>query len=219
MKILPVVLMLALLISCATNSPPAWKTKSYRHLEDYKTQFLSGNTGSAEAHYAKALREASAGNDLAILSVVYLTRYALFVASLEDFVSADFEKIQTLEPNEANGAYLLFLKGEFSKINDAALPARYRGVLKAALSLDASAAFRELSAMDDPLSLLIACGVWTRHCSADDRILQLAISTASAHGWRRPLWAFLEKQKEVYREQGQKDKAAAIDMRLNAIKK
>ena len=214
-------LALALLIcACGTVTPvPAWKENAYRHLDDYKTSFLTGREESTEPHFVKARREMAAGNDLSILTIAYLTKYSLHTASLESFDSSEFAKLYGLEPNAVDMAYCHFLKGNFSAVDARALPSRYTGVLKAALSKDLTAAAREIAAVDDPLSRLIACGVWVRYLPSDETILQMAIATASANGWRRPLWAYLTKLQTYYFEQNDVIKANTIKARLDLLKK
>jgi hypothetical protein len=214
-------LALALLIcACGTVTPvPVWKEKAYTHLEDYKTSFLTGREESTEPHFVKARREMAAGNDLNILTVAYLTKYSLHTASLESFDSSEFAKLYRLEPNPADMAYCHFLKGNFSAVDAKVLPSRYAGVLKAASSKDLIAAAREIAAIDDPLSRLIACGVWVRYLPSDEAILKMGIDTASANGWRRPLWAYLTKLQTYYLEQNDVIKANAVKARLDLLKK
>ncbi len=116
-------------------------------------------------------------------------------------------------------AYCHFLKGNFSAVDAKKLPTRYTGVLKAAVARDAAAAGREIAAIDDPLSRLIACGVWTRYLHADEAIIQIGIDTASANGWRRPLWAYLERLQNYYLENGDQAKANSVSERLKLLKK
>jgi hypothetical protein len=218
-KLLPV---LFILFICACGSPmtvPEWKDKAGRHMEDYTNHFLKGRELSTEPHFVKATREIAAGNDLRLLAIAYLTKYALHTASLEQFDDGEFLKIARLEPDAADMAYCLFLKGEFTAVDAAALPARYAGLLKAALRRDARLAAHEISAIADPLSRLIAAGVWASHMPCDEYILQTAIDTASANGWQRPLWAYLEKLHACYLEIGQTGKANAVKKRLELLKK
>ncbi|HCX01717.1 MAG TPA: hypothetical protein DHO02_04820 [Syntrophaceae bacterium] len=91
--------------------------------------------------------------------------------------------------------------------------------MKAASSKDLTLASREIAAMDDPLSRLIACGVWVRYLPADENILQIGIDTASANGWRRPLWAYLGKLQNYYLEKGDPAKAGIVAERLKLLKK
>ena len=48
-----------------------------------------------------------------------------------------------------------------------------------------------LRAIDDPLSRLVAAGVLFEAGRADPQVIAIAIATASAQGWRRPLLAWL----------------------------
>lgn len=218
-KLLSSILVL-LICACGASTPaPVWKENAYRQLDEYKTSFLTGKEASTEPHFVKARREISAGNDLNLLSVAYLTQYALHTASLEGFDSSDFAKLYRLEPNPADMAYCHFLKGNFSAVDARLLPSRYAGVLKAASANDLKMAARELAAIDDPLSRLIACGVWVRYLPASEEILQTGISTASTNGWQRPLWSYLGRLHEYYLEKGETNKAIAIKERLNLLKK
>ena len=218
----PLLLLMIVLMICACGQAtqiPVWKDKAHRHLEDYKINFLAGKEDATEPHFIKARKEIAAGNDLSLLIIVYLTKYALQTASLESFDAGDFAKLYRLEPNVADMAYCHFLKGNFSAVDTKALPARYVGVMKAAAGKDATLAAREIAAIDDPLSRLIACGVWVRYMPVDESILQIAINTAAVNGWRRPLWAYLEKLQTYYLDRGDKNKAGIIKERLELLKK
>ena len=209
-----------LLAACGSSvQPPSWQLKGSAYLEDYKLSFLSGKEGPAEPHFYKARNEISAGNDLNLLATVYLTKYALQTACLESFDAAEFARLQRLEPNPANMAYCHFLKGNFSAVDSQLLPSRYAGVLKASLARDSARAVREISSIADPLSRLVACGVCLRYLPPDENILNIAIKTSSDQGWRRPLWAYLEKLQTFYREKGDLGKAEATRLRLELLKK
>ena len=220
MKKLSSLILVLLICACGASTPaPVWKENAYRQLDEYKTSFLTGKEASTEPHFVKARREIAAGNDLNLLSVAYLTQYALHAASLESFDSSDFAKLYRLEPNPADMAYCHFLKGNFSAVDVKLLPSRYAGVLEAASTNDLKMAAREIAAIDDPLSRLIACGVWVRYLPASEAILQMGITTASTNGWQRPLWSYLSKLHAYYLEKGESNKAATIKERLNLLKK
>jgi len=212
--------MIALLIcACSQVTVPVWKDKGSRNLEEYKISFLAGKEDASEPHFIKARKEIAAGNDLNLLAIAYLTKYALHTASLESFDTAEFAKLHRLEPNPANMAYCHFLKGNFGAVDLKLLPAHYAGIMKAAAGKDVILAAREISTIGDPLSRLIACGVWVRYMPYDENILQTAINTASANGWRRPLWAYLAKLQAYYLEHGQDAKAGVVKDRLELLKK
>jgi hypothetical protein len=219
MKKLLFIMIVLLLCSCGSAPVPAWKDKADRQLEDYKINFLAGKEDVTEPHFLKARKEIAASNDLNLLAVAYLTKYALHTASLESFDASEFARLHRLEPNATNMAYCHFLKGNFSAVDVNTLPMRYTGIVKAAVSKDVVLAAREIAAIDDPLSRLIACGVWVKYVSNDESILQVAIHTASANGWRRPLWAYLTSLQTYYRDSGDKGKADIIKDRLEILKK
>jgi len=220
MKKLLLFLFVMFLSACgSTLSTPAWQNNASAFLEDYKINFLSGKEAAGEPHFFKARREIASGNDLNLLTIAYLTKYALHAASLESFDTADFARLYRLEPNPANMAYCHFLKGNFSAVDAQVFPPLYAGVLKAALSGNSQSGLREISAITDPLSRLVACGVWVRYLPHDEQILQIAIQTASANGWRRPLWAFLEKLQNYYTSKNEPGKAETIRLRLELLRK
>ncbi|MDD4356204.1 MAG: hypothetical protein PHN98_03045 [Smithellaceae bacterium] len=218
-KLLSVIFVLCI-CACGLLMPvPDWKDKAGGYLEEYKSSFLKGKELSTEPHFAQATREIAAGNDLRLLAVAYLTKYALHTASLECFDDSEFLKIERLEPDAEDMAYYRFLQGNFTAVDASALPARYTGLLKAAASRNAVLAAHEISAIGDPLSRLVAAGVWVNHLPCDEKIIQTAIDTASANGWQRPLWAYLEKLHTCYLEGGDKSRARAIKNRLELLKK
>jgi len=220
MKKILIFLMIIVLTGCSSSvQAPAWQNKAASQLEEYKINFLTGKETSSEPHFARARKEISSGNDLNLLAIAYLTKYALHTACLESFDSVDFARLYRLEPNPANMAYCHFLKGNFSAVDAGFFPARYAGVLKAALSRDASAGIREISLIDDSFSRLVACGVWVRYLPVNEDILLLAISTASAAGWQKPLFAYLAKLQTFYTERGEAGKAEAVRLRLEILQK
>jgi hypothetical protein len=220
MKRILLVAIVVFLTSCySPGYVPVWKENATRYIETYKMQFLKGIEDESGPHFVKAINEASSGNDFYLLSTLYLTKYALHTASLERFDTSDFARIHRLEPYAANMAYCHFLKGNFRAIDLQVLPSCYKGVVIAALSKDLKSAIRELNAIDDPLSRLIACGAWVQYMPYDDSILQTAIATSSAQGWRRPLFAYLDKLYIYYKELNNLDKAEVVKLRLNILRK
>ena len=63
-----------------------------------------------------------------------------------------------------------------------------------------------LVAIEEPLSRLVAAGVWLHRqnaaSSAQTGVIALAIDTASHQGWRRPLAAWLPRQIRVAQAAG-----------------
>lgn len=219
MKNSPVIILFLLLCACGSAPIPQWKDTSFRQLENYKVNFLADKEDATEPHFVQAKKAISSNNDLNLLAAVYLTKYALHTAALEDFADSEFLRIDKLQPNAANRAYYDFLKGDFRKVAANQLPDVYRNIFPLIVEKNLIAAAREIAAISDPLSRLIACGVWVKYQSNDESILQLAIDTAARQGWRRPLWAYLTHLQKYYSDRRETDKAENIKERLDLLKK
>lgn len=76
---------------------------------------------------------------------------------------------------------------------------------------------RSSSAIDDPLSCLIASGLAVRHGLETEMILRTAVETASRNGWKRALLAWLERLKSFHEAAGDVEKASAIRSRIDLI--
>ncbi|PKN66748.1 MAG: hypothetical protein CVU54_17720 [Deltaproteobacteria bacterium HGW-Deltaproteobacteria-12] len=219
MRKLLVLTLLIFLCACSSQPIPQWKDTASRQLENYKVNFLADKEDASEPHFVQAKKAISSNNDLNLLATAYLTKYALHTAALEDFDDRDFLRIDQLQPQTNNRAYYDLLKGNFGQIDPGRLPANYSKLLPLLADKNLSAATREITAISDPLSRLIACGVWVKYLSPDESILQLAIDTAARQGWRRPLWAYLTRLQQYYSDRQETGKASAIKERLELLKK
>jgi hypothetical protein len=219
MRHILVITLFIFLCACGSQPIPQWKDTSFRQLENYKVNFLADKEDATEPHFAKAKKAASSNNDLQLLATVYLTKYALKTAALEDFDDSDFIRIDKLQPDAAARSYYNFLKGNLSAVNAGLLPANYSRIFPLMATKDMAAVKREISLIGDPLSLLITCGVWVKYLPSDESILQLAIDTAAAQGWRRPLWAYLTRLQKYYFDHQEPDKAEKIKERLDLLQK
>ena len=219
-KILTIAIVI-FICSCGSNSKqvPDWKDVAFRQLENYKTNFLTGKEDASEPHFDKARQAISGGNDLNLLARIYLNKYALHTAALEDFDDSEFIRINKLQPIASNSAYYNFLKGNFTAVEDNMLPSNYSGFMKIAKNKDLAKALQEIPSIDDPLSRLIACGIWVKYLPYDENILQIAVNTSADNGWKRPLWAYLTKLQKYYLDRGETTKAESIKERLELLKK
>ncbi len=213
------VLICFVICACGSKQIPEWKDTSSRQLESYKYYFLTDKETSSEPHFVKAKKAIARSNDLNLLGTAYLTKYALHVSIFEDFDDSDFLRINKLQPNAKNFSYYNFIKGNFHEVNSYFLPAHYSKLLKPAQEKDLATAIREITAIDDPLSRLVACGVLVKYLPYDDNILQIAISTSADNGWGRPLFAYLIKLQKYYLDQKETVKAESIKERLELLKK
>lgn len=209
-----------LLLSCGSQQPiPQWKDTAFRQLENYKFLFLTDQEDETEPHFLKAKKAISSSNDLNLLATLYLTKYALHTASCESFDDSAFLKIEKLQFSSSHRAYYDFLKGNFIAVDTNKLPAVYSGLFKAIAGKDLPAAVRHIESISDPLSRLIACGIWVKYLPYDENLLNLAINTSAQSGWRRPLWAYLTLLQKYYSDRQEIAKSLSIKERLEILKK
>jgi hypothetical protein len=219
MKNIFIIVLLFLFCACSSHPVPQWKDTASRQLESYKINFLADKEDASEPHFIKAKTAISSNNDLNLLAVLYLTKYELHTAALENFDDSDFIRIDRLQANTANRAYFDLLKGNFTAVNAGALPSNIGKLLPLMINKDFIAARHGLASISDPLSRLIACGIWIKYLPYDESIPQLAIDTAAANGWRRPLWAYLNNLQQYYLDRQETTKAFNIKERLELLKK
>ena len=219
MKKLSVIILILLICACGSKEIPEWKDTSSKQLESYKHYFLTNKESTSEPHFVKAKKAIARSNDLNLLGTAYLTRYALHISVLEDFDDTDFLRINKIQPDVKNYSYYNFIKGNFPAADNSLLPAHYSKLLKPAQNKDLAAAVREINNIDDPLSRLVACGVWVKYLPYDENILQIAINTAADNGWGKPLFAYLSKLQQYYLDHNETFKAESIKERLDLLKK
>lgn len=214
------VLVLCLFLGACSSSPiPRWQETSARQLENYKINFLTGKEDATEPHFVQARKAISSNNNLHLLATAYLTKYALHTAVLEDFDGTEFLKIDKLQPDAAHRTYYNFLKGNFGQVETDRLPPAYRKIMPLIVDRNATAAAREIADITDPLSRLIACGIWVKYRPYDENILQLGVNTAAGQGWSRPLWAHLTRLEKYYLDRQETTKAQNIKERLELLTK
>jgi hypothetical protein len=177
---------LVLLAGCAGSPPsPDWEIDAEKALKRGATAYLEGKDRIESSEFSLATREIARTGRADLLARVALTRCASEVASLVFNDCAAFEKLRADVPL-AERAYADYIAGK--NVDAAQLPAAHRAV--GAASSDA-AAIAAVNAIADPVAKLIAAGVVFRRNQASPALIDLAIETASAQGWRRPLLAWL----------------------------
>ncbi len=170
----------------STPPPPDWQMNAQASIERSIDAYLVGNARVEAAEFARAKSEIARTGRLDLLARIELMRCAARVASLMQDECDGFEK-QRQDAAIAERAYADFLAGKISP-DAALLPPQYRAT--AVANADASAIQNIVS----PLSQLVAAGVVFRRGEASPAVLALAVETASAQGWRRPLLAWLGVQ-------------------------
>lgn len=219
-KIVCLMIFSILLIGCSSSKPvPDWTNASFNQLDNYKKNYLSGREGIAEVYFNRAVDEVKRSGDLEILARIYLTKYAVQISVLEAFDDGEYIRIDTVAPVSQNRNFYNFLKGSFDKLDEGMLPSKYDGFLSAFRKGNVEGIANEISSMDDPLSKLITIGLLVQKNKYDERILQIAIATASYNGWKKALLVYLGRLQSFYEKIKEPEKAANIEQRINILKK
>ena len=195
-----VALLAAALAACSSQPPaPDWQATAKSASERAITAYLAGNARVEAAELARARSEVSRTGRADLLARVELAQCAAQVASLVFGPCAAFEPLRADAP-PAERAYAAYLAGQASAADTALLPAHHRSDAPAAVA--------------DPLARLIAAGVRFQAGRADPALVALAVDTASAQGWRRPLLAWLGVQLRLAEQNQQVDEAARLKRRI-----
>lgn len=181
--------LLALAACSSTPPPPDWQTNALSALQHATAAYLQGHSALEASEFARARREIAATGRVDLVARAELMRCASHVASLDFEPCSGFEALRG-DAAAAELAYAAYLGGSATAPQRALLPAHHRPLADAALS--PSAARAALQEMNDPLARLVGAALLLRAGRADPPIVVLAIDTASAQGWRRPLLAWLQ---------------------------
>lgn len=201
---------LALLsLAACSNAPkaPDWQMEAKTAMERAVAAYLEGNSRVEAQEFARARSELSSTGRSDLMARAELLRCASRVASLVLEPCAGFEALRP-DAAAAERAYADYLAGQLQPQDIALLPAPQRAA--AAAGADAAA----LKAISDPLSQLVAAGVMFRAGRASPAVLQQAVDTASAQGWRRPLLAWLGVQLQLAEKGGDTEAAARLRRRI-----
>lgn len=181
---------IAALSACAGLRPPGWQTDTQANLERYRLHYLDGDSARAQRDFRIAMTQLGSTGRLDLAARAELLRCALATASLNFDACAGFSSRQA-DANDEDRAYGHFINGQWSQVDPALLPARYRRVFDAR---DEAAQNAAAATIDDPLSRLVAVGTLFRMGRVSATGLDAAIAAASAQGYRRPLLALLTVQ-------------------------
>ena len=204
----PVFLAAALcgLASCGSNpGPPDWQVEAKSAMERSVAAYLEGNSRVEAAELARARSQLSRTGRPDLLATAELLHCASRVASLVFEPCAAFEPLRA-DATPSQRAYADYLAGRAQAESMALLPPAQR----AAAAGDAGA----LQGIADPLSQLLAAGVLLQTGCASPAVLALAVDTASAQGWRRPLLAWLGVQLQRAEQGGDAQEAARLRRRI-----
>jgi hypothetical protein len=208
---------LAGLAACG-NTPPAppWQASAHGSLAGFTSAFLTGNGKIADTEFAHARSEiASTGRgDLVVRAD--LVRCALRVASLvlDECAATVLANPDVAEPERA---YADYLSGRWQNLDAnriTLLPEQHRAVVAAK---DDAARLAGLANLRDPLVRLIAAGALLQQGSLSPAGVNMAVESASAQGWRRPLLAWLGVQIKLAESAADQLDASRIQRRIDLV--
>jgi len=198
-----------LLAACSSRPPvPDWQANATSALDRAVAAYLAGETRVASVEFGLARRELASTGRADQVALAELTRCAVRVASIDFGPCEGFEPLRN-DATAAERAYDDYLANRLLPADIALLPEQQRAVADGGLSADAAVAV--LKGIEDPLARLVAAGVLFQGGRANPAALSLAVDTASAQGWRRPLLAWLGVQLALAERAG--DAAAAEQLR------
>jgi hypothetical protein len=208
-NVLTALALTAVLAACSnTPPPPDWQMNARGALDAFTTAYMTGNTRVEAAEFKRARSALTATGQPELVARAELLRCAAQVASLVLQPCDGFEPLRQDAP-AAERAYAAYLAGQAQPADAALLPAAQRAVLTG--GADA------VKGIADPLSRLVAAGVLMRMNRATPDVMVLAVDTASAQGWRRPLLGWLGVQAQRAEAAGAAEDAARIRRRMALV--
>ncbi len=211
------------LVACASGPlPPDWQVSAHGAAERATRADLQGLDRVATAEWRRALADVSATADPALLARLELLRCAVRQAALDAQFCTEHET-RWPQPGVAELAYRHYLTGEPALADVEWLPVLHQPVARliAATSSSSTAASAEpgdlIRPIQDPLARLVAAAALLRAGQASPAVVSLAIDTASAQGWRRPLHAWLLVAQRLAEQAGDAPAQQAIEARLRAL--
>lgn len=201
----------ALLTACAGTPPPDWQMNAHDSLQRAVQAQLSGHTRVAEAEMRLVRAEIARTGRPDLLARAELTRCAAETAALNFGPCAAFEPLRA-DAGPAEAAYADWLAGPVDVAQRALLPAAQQA-MAAGPVVDAA----RLNAQPDPLTRLVGAAIALRDQRLAPEAIAVAIATASAQGWRRPLLAWLTLAQQRARQAGDADGAARLQRRIELV--
>jgi len=216
-----------LLGACASAPPPPdWQSQSFAAINSYTAAYLDGNLRVAEVEFARAKAEVARTGRADLMARLELTRCATQVASLVMHPCAGYQALAQ-DAAAPEQAYASFIAGRWDTLQATQLPVHYRALVTqsqaqarrpgnsgsqaSALNTD------QLTQIEDPLARLVAAGALFQREPLSSADIALAVETASAQGWRRPLLAWLGVQLKRSQTIGNAEAAAAIQRRIDLV--
>jgi hypothetical protein len=211
MKRLALLAAVATLAACSsTPPPPDWQLSAKSSLDNAATAWFEGRDGVERAEFARARAAVARTGRPELVARAEAVRCALRVATLNVEPCTGFDAVAT-DALPEDAAYARYLANTLQPGDAERLPPAHRAALAAA---DPAGAVR---AMEDPVTRLVAAGAALRRGQATPAVVQLAVDTASAQGWPRPLLAWLGVQQQAARAAGDAASVQRLQRRIDTV--
>jgi hypothetical protein len=208
-----------LLGACASAPPPPdWQMNAQGAAERAVAADLGGQARVEALEFGNLRRETARTGDANLLARVELLRCALRVASLVFDDCPAFEALRE-DAGAPERAYAHYLAARLQPQDLALLPPQHRAAAARLLQGGTVSAtdVALLQAVGDPLARLVAAGVWLRAGQGHPGVMALAVDTASAQGWSRPLLAWLQVQARYAELGGDTAQAQRLRRRIELV--
>ncbi len=202
---------------CACASGPAvpdWQAQSQSALENFRQRYLEGDSSGAARTFARAKAALASTGKPELVAKAELVRCALGVAAL-DFDACKEYEARRMDATREDLSYGNFVDGT-PKDPEAVqlLPSQYHEV---ATAHDDQSRAKALARIADPVSRLVAAGASFRQSRLTPEGVAMAVDTASAQGYRRPLLAYLNVQAKQAQAAGDTAAEDAIRKRIEIV--
>jgi hypothetical protein len=178
----------AALAACGSNPPtPDWQLVARGSLDRAVAAYFDGDARAEAQAFDEASRAIAGTGQIALLARAELIRCAARVAALVVEECRAFSALAA-DAAPAERAYAAYLAGRAGAADVPLLPPLHQPI--AAGSADPAA----LERMAEPFSKLVGAAVLLQTGRGSPAVVAVAVDTASAQGWRRPLRAWLQVQ-------------------------
>lgn len=209
--------LLVFLALCACAGGPAvpdWQSQSQAALENFRQRYLEGDSSGAARAFARAKAALASTGKPELVAKAELVRCALGVAALDFDACKEYEARRSDAASE-DLAYGDFVEGGLKDPQAAQLlPSQYREI---ATAHNDQSRDRALAGIADPVSRLVAAGALFRQSRLTSEGVAVAVDTASAQGYRRPLLAYLNVQAKQAQSAGDAAAEDAIRKRIEIV--
>jgi hypothetical protein len=211
-------LVLVLVLSACASAPPPpdWQAGAASALDGAVSAYLNGDSRQQALQTDLARREITRTGRPALMARAELMLCAAATASLVFEPCTRFDVLRA-DADPAELAYAQHLAAQpLPRDGIERLPEAQR-IAATAIAARQPPRAETIGAIDDPLSRLIAVAALFQAGQASPELIALATETASAHGWRRPLLAWLKVQQARAQQAGDLEEVRRLARRVELV--